>query len=157
MIQKIHHVAIAVKSLDEALRFYRDTLGLTIIEGYREILRAAENGHGIQELFVCRGLFQGTNEDALIATCVASGALLADCAEPVFARMSYRDRPDGLLAVAPQVSRTLADIDLPADPLIVVAESIEKPGNLGTILRSADAACADAAVVFVGFGQIELR
>jgi TrmH family RNA methyltransferase len=65
----------------------------------------------------------------------------------VFEKLSYRDRPDGLLAIAPQLRRALGDLDLGAAPLLVVAEAIEKPGNLGTILRSADAAGVDAVIV----------
>ena len=61
--------------------------------------------------------------------------------------MAYRDRPEGLLALAPQVRRTLADLRVPAQPLLLVAEAIEKPGNLGTILRSADAAGVHAVIV----------
>jgi TrmH family RNA methyltransferase len=61
--------------------------------------------------------------------------------------MSYRDRPDGLLAIAPQVTRQLADLKLPANPLLLVCVSIEKPGNLGTMLRTADATGVDAVLV----------
>jgi TrmH family RNA methyltransferase len=64
-----------------------------------------------------------------------------------FAKVAYRERPDGLLAVAPQWKRALADLALPAEPLLLVVEAIEKPGNLGTILRSADAAGCDAVIV----------
>ena len=69
-----------------------------------------------------------------------------------FAKVAYREHPDGLLAVAPQWKRTLADLAL-ADPsagrapFLLVVEAIEKPGNLGTILRSADAAGCDAVIV----------
>lgn len=69
------------------------------------------------------------------------------CSEEVFAKISYRDRPDGLLAIAPQVHRKLSDLRLKKNPFLVVAESIEKPGNLGTILRSCDAAGVDAVIV----------
>jgi TrmH family RNA methyltransferase len=61
--------------------------------------------------------------------------------------MSYRDRPDGLIAVAPRVQHALGAIPSRQPGLFVVAESIEKPGNLGTILRSADAAGVDAVIV----------
>jgi len=128
-------------------RSHRDEQGLMLIEGYREIKRALENRHIPKTLFVCRDLFQGTNEPALIEQCRAAGVEILECAEPVFRKMAYRDRPEGLLAVAPQIKRRLADLALLSDPLIVVAEAIEKPGNLGTILRSADAAGAHAVIV----------
>jgi TrmH family RNA methyltransferase len=128
-------------------RSHRDALGLMLIEGYREIKRALDNRHPASELFYCRDLFQGDHEDDLLRQCRAAGARLHACTAAVFDKMSYRDRPDGLLMVAPQVRRTADDLRVPPDPLIVVAEAIEKPGNLGTILRSADAAGVHAVIV----------
>jgi TrmH family RNA methyltransferase len=65
----------------------------------------------------------------------------------VFEKISYRDNPDGWLGVFPIPKRTLQDIKLSASPLVIVAEAVEKPGNLGAILRTADAAHADALLV----------
>ncbi len=137
-------VKLAVRLRD---RRARDEEGLTLIEGYRENLRALEAGVRPAAFFFCRDLFLGSNEDDLLRRAAAAGADLLDCAEPVFRRISYRDRPDGLLSIAPIVRRTLADLILPAAPLLLVVESVEKPGNLGTMLRSADAAGADAVVM----------
>jgi TrmH family RNA methyltransferase len=128
-------------------RSHRDDLNLMLVEGYREILRAVANYHFPQQLYICRDLFQGSNEDALISRCLERNCDVLECSQPVFNKISYRDRPDGLLAVAPQIHNTLDDIKLSTTPFLVVAESIEKPGNLGTILRSADAAGADAVIV----------
>src|SRR5690606_10848226 len=64
-----------------------------------------------------------------------------------FAKISYRDRPDGLLGIAPQLHLRLSELKLSKTPFLVIAESIEKPGNLGTILRSCDAAGVDAVIV----------
>ncbi len=125
----------------------RDLHGEMIIEGYREIKRALDNRHFPSALFYCTSLFMGSNEPALIRQCEEAGAELFDCTDPVFRKMSYRDRPEGLLAVAPQVRGSLADLTLPPHPLLVIAEAIEKPGNLGTILRSADAAGVNAVIV----------
>jgi TrmH family RNA methyltransferase len=128
-------------------RSHRDELGLMLIEGYREIKRALDNRHFPVELFVCRELFQGENEDALIQRCRDAKAEILECTPPVFTKMTYRERPEGLLAVAPQVKRSLDSLKLPSPALLVVAESIEKPGNLGTILRSSDAAGVHAVIV----------
>ncbi|MEJ1973736.1 MAG: RNA methyltransferase [Lacunisphaera sp.] len=76
-----------------------------------------------------------------------TGAQLFELAKEAFAKVAYRERPDGLLAVAPQWRRGLDDLALAAHPFLLVVESIEKPGNLGTILRSADAAGCDAVIV----------
>ncbi|HKL22957.1 MAG TPA: RNA methyltransferase, partial [Tichowtungia sp.] len=65
----------------------------------------------------------------------------------VFTKISYRDNPDGVLAVGPLIGRTLDQLDLPETPLILVAEGVEKPGNLGALLRTADGAGADAVIV----------
>ena len=128
-------------------RSHRDETGQMLIEGYREIKRAVENRHFPTALFCCPALFQGTNEPALLEQCRAAGAEITECTEPVFVKLSYRDRPEGLLALAPQVRRALQDLVMPANPLLVVAEAIEKPGNLGSILRSADAAGVHGLIV----------
>jgi len=125
----------------------RKRSGVTIIEGYREILRALENEWPVQTLFYCRTIFLGENEDQLIQDCRARGAKVFECSENVFRKMSYRDRPDGLIALAPIVEKRLEDLKLTDNPLILVAEHLEKPGNLGTLLRSADAAGVDAVIV----------
>jgi len=138
------HVKIVVSLRQRA---HRDDLGLMIIEGYREIKRALDNEHLPLELFFCKDLFLGANEDKLVRRCREAGARLFECKTVVFNKMAYRDRPEGLLAVAPQVRKTLNSLSVPAKALVVVAESIEKPGNLGTILRSADAAGAHAVIV----------
>jgi TrmH family RNA methyltransferase len=122
----------------------RDQTGLFLIEGYRELKRAIDGGRKIASIFYCSELFLGSNERQLLDQ---SGAELVQCTEEVFAKISYRDRPDGLLGIAPQVHLALADLQLKKNPFLVVAESIEKPGNLGTILRSCDAAGVDAVIV----------
>jgi len=61
--------------------------------------------------------------------------------------MSYRDTPDGLMALSPLVGKTLDELILPEKPLLLIAENLEKPGNLGTILRTADATGVDAVIV----------
>ena len=128
-------------------RSHRDEAGLMLIEGYREILRAIENRHYPTQLFTCPALFLGENEPTLIARCASAGAEVIECSAAVFEKLAYRDRPEGLLALAPQLNCSLAVLKLPANPLVLVAESIEKPGNLGTLLRSADAAGAHAVIV----------
>lgn len=134
----------AVKLRD---RGSRDDTGLMLVEGYRETKRGLDNGIRPSAFFFCRPLFLGTNEDVLLAAAAAAGAEMFECSEPVFRKLSYRDRPDGLLAVAPSRRRGLADLVLPPDPLLLVMEHVEKPGNLGTMLRSADAGGVHAVIV----------
>lgn len=129
-------------------RSHRDEAGLLVVEGFRELHRALENHWRPAALFYCPSLYLGHHEPELIEACRRAGAALFECTEAVFRKMAYRDRPEGLLATGPQVRWRLADLKpKKAAPLLVIAESIEKPGNLGTLLRSADAAGADAVLV----------
>ena len=125
----------------------RDAEGVFLIEGFRELRRAVEAGVPINELYVCEDLFLGSGEAALAGRIAATGARLVTVAPAPFRKAAYRERPEGLLAVAPQFDTCLARITPPGDALILVAEGIEKPGNLGTMLRAADAAGAAALVV----------
>ena len=125
----------------------RDEAGVFLVEGYREIRRALEKGVALQEIYFSRDWFLGENEPALLEEARRCGAALFELSKDAFAKVAYRERPDGLLAVAPQWRRSLAELTLPAVPFLLVVESIEKPGNLGTILRSADAAGCDALIV----------
>jgi TrmH family RNA methyltransferase len=125
----------------------RDDAGLFLVEGYREVRRALEKGVRLNELYFCPDWFLGENEPALIDQAQQAGAQLFELSKDAFAKCAYRDRPDGLLAVAPQWKHALADLKLALHPFLLVVESIEKPGNLGTILRSADAAGVDGVIV----------
>lgn len=132
-------------------RSAREESNQFLIEGYRELLRAVDAGHPIEFLFICSQLFLGSNETALISRLVQQGVQVQPCTPDVFRKISYRDRPDGLLAVAPQRHLKLEEIKKfikkSSPPFLVVAEAIEKPGNLGTILRSSDAVGLDALIV----------
>jgi len=126
----------------------RDKTGQFLIEGYREILRATDAGWQIDILLICPELYLGSNEPALINQIAKKGTEIIICTQQVFEKISYRDRPDGLLAIAPQKRFKLSDLESSRkNPLYVVAEAIEKPGNLGTILRSSDAVGVDGLIV----------
>ena len=126
----------------------REESGEMIVEGFRECRRALDNGYRPHAIFHCPDLWlKNENEAALVADCVKRGAEEFSCSKAAFLKMAYKDRPDGLLMVGPHVTRRLSDLDLPSNALVIVTESIEKPGNLGTILRSADAAKASAVIV----------
>jgi RNA methyltransferase, TrmH family len=128
-------------------RAARDAENRLLIEGIREFRRALDNRYPVLTLWYCRELFRGEEAEGLLARARDAGAELIPCTAPVFRKMAYREHPDGLLAIAPQIRLTLADLAIGDRPLLLVAESIEKPGNLGAILRSADAAGADAVLV----------
>lgn len=128
-------------------RAHRDEQGLLIIEGFRELRRALANNRSPVSLFYCQDFFSAKDELALIRQCREAGAEIISCAPRAFIKMAYREKPEGLLALIPQVKYDLGGLKLQAVPLLVIAESIEKPGNLGAILRSADAAGADAVIL----------
>jgi RNA methyltransferase, TrmH family len=127
----------------------RDKTGLFIVEGYRELKRALDSGVVLQQLFFCPEFFLGVNEEDLLAQAELLGARTYRTPRHLFEKLSYRDRPDGLVGIAVQMKYSLPMLmaKLGKEPLLVVAEAIEKPGNLGTILRSADAAGADGVIV----------
>ena len=125
----------------------RDRAGVFLIEGYRALLRALEQQVPIAELYICPSLFQGDGEADLIDRCRGVGTAVYETSAAVFRKVAYRDRPEGLLAVAPQRHLGLDQAALGSIPLVLVAEAIEKPGNLGTMLRAADATGVDALVL----------
>ena len=129
-------------------RHARDRRQKMLIEGFRELSRALYNDYPVDDLFFCREMFQGENEDQLIDSLRSRGTTTAETTAAVFRKMAYRDRPEGLVGIAPQRHCRLPDLPSTTEPpLLLVAEAIEKPGNLGTMLRSADAAGATALVL----------
>jgi TrmH family RNA methyltransferase len=125
----------------------RKETGKTLVEGYREILRATESGWKFDELYVCPELYLDAGAPDLMTEIAQSNTPVFQCSETVFRKMSYRDTPDGLMALSPLVGKTLNELVLPDNPLLLIAENLEKPGNLGTILRTADATGVDAIIV----------
>ena len=126
----------------------REETGEMIVEGFRECRRALDNGYRPHAIFHCPELYlKNENEPQLVADAERAGADVFICSKAAFVKMAYKERPDGLLMTGPHVAKRLADLKLPPNALVIVTESIEKPGNLGTILRSADAATVAAVIV----------
>lgn len=113
--------------------------GLMLVEGYDEIQLALSAGHQPQIILSAPELvsrqISGVNTENITVN------------RSVFEKMSYRENPDGWLAIFPIPHTSLDALKLSKKPLVIVAESIEKPGNLGAILRTADAAHVDALLV----------
>ena len=129
-------------------RAFREETREMIVEGYRECRRALDNGYRPYAIYHCPELYlKNENEPALVEECAVAGAEVLLCSKIAFLKMAYKDRPDGLLMTGPHITRRLEDLELPPHALVIVTEAIEKPGNLGTILRSADAAGASAVIV----------
>lgn len=128
-------------------RSYRDEQNIVVVEGFREVRRALDNGREPIAHFYCTELFQGENDLPLVERSEELGAEMFECSKEVFEKFAYRDRPEGHVVLFPQAHPKLDDLKLPPNPLLIVAEAIEKPGNLGSLLRSADAAGVHAVIV----------
>ncbi|GAB3228454.1 RNA methyltransferase [Hymenobacter seoulensis] len=125
----------------------RRAQGLTIIEGFRELTIAHGAGVVITALFVCPELAGPERQQELHRLFGANGPEWFEVSKAVFDKVAYREGSDGLLALAKPPLLTLEALPLPAAPLLLVLEAVEKPGNLGAILRTADAAQATAVIV----------
>ncbi len=125
----------------------REKSRLTLLEGYRELTRGSEYGMEIVDCFFAPELFLGENEPALLEQLADSGVNVMQIAPFLLEKMAYRERPEGLVATAKMRQHRLEDLPVRPDGLYLVAEAVEKPGNLGSILRSADAAGVTGVIV----------
>jgi TrmH family RNA methyltransferase len=125
----------------------REKEQLTLLEGYRELTRAREYGMEIVECFFAPEQFLGENEYPLMESFAADGIKVMQVTPQILTKLAYRDRPEGLIATAKMKRHTLADMPVVPNGLYLVAEAIEKPGNLGSMLRSADAAGIDGLII----------
>ncbi|HYN29863.1 MAG TPA: RNA methyltransferase [Dermatophilaceae bacterium] len=125
----------------------REESGLVLVEGFEELSLAVAAGVRPRTLFHCPELMlDADRQGRLVADLRGRGVETVRVSRAAFERVAYREGPDGFLAVVPAVARRLADLDLPPDPLVLVCEGVEKPGNLGAMLRTADAAGVAAVV-----------
>lgn len=117
--------------------------GLFVVEGRKEIGLALEAGYRIGNLFFCEELI--SREE--LAQFRPDEKLLIPVSRDVFDKIAIRENSGGIIAVAEQKLHMLEGIHLSSTPLVLVLESVEKPGNLGAILRTADAAGLDAVII----------
>ena len=117
----------------------RRSRGVFVVEGQRELQHCVEAGFEVESMFVCKELFTGDFD--------VKNAAVYTVSPKVYEHIAYRGSTEGVVAVVKCRERSLDDLELGETPLIIVLESVEKPGNLGAVLRSADAAKADAVIV----------
>jgi RNA methyltransferase, TrmH family len=146
MIHSLHNPRIK-----QAIRL-RDRRGRTqqsriIIDGWRETCRALEGNVTPLELFVCETLLDATQWHALLALAAARRVELTRVTPEVFEKLAFGDRGEGVVLVATLPDTSLEQIPFSPQTVIGVLEHVEKPGNLGAIVRTADAAGISAVVV----------
>lgn len=127
-------------------RRYRDEAGQTLVEGFEELSLALSAGATPETVYQCPELTGLDEHGALSERPEFAAAELVKVSQTVFDKIAYRESPDGWLAVLPAIRTGLADLTCGTDPLILVCEGVEKPGNLGAMLRTADAAGVAAVI-----------
>jgi len=123
----------------------REQTGLTIVDGAREIRRALDAGVDMVEAFVHEPTATGDDAAAALKGLMRLGGWTT-VAPTVIERLSFGDRSDGIVLIVRTPRRTLDEMPLPADAFLAVVDRVEKPGNLGAILRSADGAGVAAVI-----------
>ena len=121
----------------------RKQSGTFLIEGQREIALAIKGGYEIETILFLPELISETQ----IAKLTYKKIELIEISKDVYQKLAYRDTTEGILAIAKTKSLQLSDLKLPENPLILVMEAIEKPGNIGAVLRTCDAAKIDAVII----------
>ena len=122
--------------------------GLFVVEGQRELAHCLDAGFKADSVFYCPTLpgIDAVGADELLSR-LPSQTKIFEVSNQVYEKIAYRDSTEGIVAEVTTRMLTLDDLSLSLQPLIIVLESVEKPGNLGAVLRSADAAKADAVII----------
>src|SRR5919199_2656834 len=124
----------------------RERQGVMRVEGYDEVSLALASGARPIALYFCPALFHPPEQADLLEQVRRAGAELIEVSAYVFRKIAYRERPDGWLATFPALQAGLDGLHLSAHPFILVAEAVEKPGNLGAMLRTAGAGGGGAGI-----------
>ena len=117
--------------------------GVFVVEGIRELQHCLNAGYTINSIFFCPELTDTGALSSLLSESIAS----YEVSPEVYEKIAYRGSTEGVIATVQSKQLALKDLHLSKQPLLIVLESVEKPGNLGAILRSADAAGADAVII----------
>jgi TrmH family RNA methyltransferase len=125
-----------------------------LIDGARELSRAMAAGLRMIEVFVCEELCRGPDAQGLLSALGGCGGEILPVSRPVFEKLAFGDRAEGVLGVAEMPRASLDALALPENPLVAVLEGVEKPGNIGAVLRSADGAGVSALIVADAVGDL---
>ena len=121
--------------------------GLFVVEGARELLHCISTGYSVHSLFVCMDILSEEALDEIMAALAGKTFGCFSIPKHIYEKVAYRGSTEGVIAELRCKSHSLEDLNMKENPLVVVLESVEKPGNLGAILRSADASGVDAVIV----------
>ena len=125
--------------------------GLFVVEGRRELLHCIEAGYEPYTLFICRDILTDRDLDDIIDAIAenfsGSACQIIEIPQHLYDKVAYRGGTEGVIAEMRCKSLSLESLKLKENPLVVILESVEKPGNLGAVLRSADASGVDAVIV----------
>jgi len=138
----------AVRRLYE--RKYREQERKYIIEGVRQLEEAAQAAAGLETVYFAPKLLSRARGETLLASLRQAGVRCVEVTDAIFAQMANTETPQGILAVVRRTETDLAALTAPKNPLLVVADGLQDPGNLGTIIRTADAAGADGVITLPG-------
>lgn len=128
----------------------RVSTGLTLVDGARECRRAIDAGVVVETAFTCSPVLHSADAEAAVQALRAHDGPIVEVTERAFAKLAYGDRAEGLILVVRAPSTDLGKLRIGPEPLVLVTEDVEKPGNLGAILRTADAAGCDAVIAIGG-------
>ena len=145
MITSLHNpsIKIIVKLYKSSRE--RKEQHLFIIEGARELSLALESSYTIDSVYICREKFNKTRYPDVLSS--ISESTVFEISPSVFEKIAYREGSDGIVALAKPKPHNLNDLKFSKNPFFIILESVEKPGNLGAVLRTADAAAVDAVIV----------
>jgi TrmH family RNA methyltransferase len=124
--------------------------GVFLVEGHGPLRHALAGGATVREIYAAPELFLGRDDARIVALAERRGAHVYELSADAFSSISRSVRPDGLAAIVERWHPALGASRLPRRPLVVVAEGVERPGNLGALVRTACAADADAVLVCDG-------
>ena len=122
----------------------RKKKGLFVVEGRRELLHCIEAGYEPHSVFICPEILQKTDFEEIASKC---NCPYMEIPQHLYDKVAYRGGTEGVIAELHCKEMSLENLQLKQNPLVVVLEAVEKPGNLGAVLRSADASGVDAVIV----------
>jgi RNA methyltransferase, TrmH family len=139
--KKIKNIVLLMRKQSE-----RKQQGLMVVEGEKEIFQCLNSGIAVNSVFICPEIASDQNLISFCTKACPSESLYYITRE-VFSKVAYRDDSGGIILLGKSRYLQLNEVKLPKTPLIVVLEQVEKPGNLGAVLRSCDAASIDLLII----------